>query len=218
MNNSAKNTTGIVTFDREHRNRLVKDALEWKNDGGSASEFARNQKIARTTLAGWLKGCDGQRGRVKKLGPFEETEILKLLLADSDLQSWRTVMKTVRRQSGESISRRSMFRLLGKWGLVSPNTGRGRTTRVNAIPWKQPQETMLKGSNELKGVLWQIHSGRGSEGFILTSSDSSNELDQVLTAITGGLKGRNRSLLTNHPRLADLLAVALPRWNVRLED
>ncbi len=175
------------------------------------SSFARSHGIARRTLRGWLQGHVGPLGRERKLGPFEETKILKQLLAKGCLQDWKTVQETVWRLSGESISRRSVFRLLQKWGLGPPRAVRGGTTTVKSIPWEQPQDTLQAGSLPLKGMFWQIRSGRGTEGFLLTADESSDELEQVATAIAGSLQGRKKPVFTNHPQLAELLRTALPR-------
>jgi hypothetical protein len=217
MQDSAKNAPPSVKAKIVDRDGLVREARRWVMAEGSVTEFARLHGKARSTVRGWLKGHDGHRGRNKKLGPFEETEIFKLLLADACLQNWKTVQEIVRRQSGESISRRSVFRLLRKWGFVSLSTELGETTSVEVIPWEQPQKTLQTDSKVLNGMLWKIHSGRGTEGFMLTSGESADELERVVTAISGRLRGRKRSMLTNHPRLAEPLRKALPQLDLVLK-
>ena len=179
--------------------------------------FARAHGVPRSTVRGWLQGHNGPRGRARKLGQFEETEILKLLLADAGLQDWKSVQNTARVQSGVQMSRRSVLRLLQKCGFVPNRAGPVGIATVKQTPWEQPKVTLRTSSIPLTGILWQIHSGRGSEGFLLTADESPEVLKKVATTIVKGLRKRRKPVLSNHRQLTELLRTALPQWNVQFE-
>ena len=180
------------------------------NSGGALAKFAKKHQIPRTTLIGW-RDTDGA-DRYIKLYPFNESKIMELLFASPDLQNWSSVKEAVHLQSGENLSRRSICRLLQRWGLNIQEKIPAGVVTVRAKNWRQPPETQHLEIRPVEGVLWQLISGRGVEGFMLTGSKSAGDLERVAAGVVKKLKGRWRKLRTNDERFAEVLGSKLPNY------
>ena len=201
MPNRDKNTTPLLDPSEDARRELVRSARRHLANGGTSAEFAKEHGLPRTTVIGWYKGHDGPRGRPRKLPCFNETEILKLLLDHKVLHDWKSVKKLIRRQSGEDLSHKSVFRLLGRWGLNHRTGGlRGRVL-LSGEPWQQPMDSVEDRAIPLEGMLWRIVSGRGVEAIMLTAGESEEELKQVADAAGKWNTGRRTCLKTDHAGL-----------------
>lgn len=185
---------------------LVRSLSEWKAGGGSIAEFARNQGIPRTTVLGWSRPKKGGVGRPQQLPPFNETAILRTLVESSGMQDWRSVRELVSQQSGDRLSRRSVFRYLRRWGLGDATRELPATDLVVVVrEWEQPAKTLHAKATPLTGILWCVLSARGCEGFSLTGIDLGRSPERVAKALHEKFKGTRRTLRTDHPDLERLL-------------
>lgn len=203
-------------MDEIGRINLVRSAGKHVKNGGTPADFAKKHGLARSTVIGWCKNHKGPRGRPRRLEPFNETKILELLSTESGVHSWRTVQGLVRRQSGERMERRSIFRLLKKWRLSPVSTPPIEIPTITASEWIQPAETVNQRHDPLRLILWRMLSGRGMEWFMLTSENSAAAAGKVAAAAVGCFKNRKRELRTNNPYLAESLRGKLKGWRVDL--
>lgn len=216
MQNRVKNPTPPPDRGGVARRKLVRLARQHESCGATAAEFARKDNLPGTEEKRLVKSRAGSRGRPRKLHCFNETQILKLLFGENGFQDWESVKELIRRQSGEDLSRKSVFRLLGRWG-INHRTGsqRGRILLLGG-PWQQPMDTVDGRAAPLEGMLWRIVSGRGVEAFMLTSENSAAAAGKVAAAAVGCFKNRKRELRTNNPYLAESLRGKLKGWRVDL--
>lgn len=202
MQNRVKNPTPPPDRGGVARRKLVRLARQHESCGATAAEFARKDNLPGTEEKRLVKSRAGSRGRPRKLPCFNETQILKLLFGENGFQDWESVKELIRRQSGEDLSRKSVFRLLGRWG-INHRTGsqRGRILLLGG-PWQQPMDTVDGRAAPLEGMLWRIVSGRGVEAFMLTAGESEEELKRVASAVVDWREGSRKPLETGHPGLA----------------
>ncbi len=204
----------------EQRSSLIKAARTCLNQGGSIAAFARENKVPRTTVMGWLKGHDNPRGRPRKVEVFNEIEVLQRLMARDGLQNWATVREEFRNQSGELLARRTVFHVLAKWGIVRKWRPGSNLLILHASEFRALEQ--LNGNSAQARTLWQILSRRGSEGFVLTPGNTQDDLNKVVRAFQPALVGRRQRLQTNHEGLYKLLendcSIELASPSLALQD
>jgi transposase len=216
MSKSAKSSTGPPNLVSDERLALVRLARRHVRDGGTAAAFAKTHGLSRTTVIGWCKDHDGPLGRPRKLETFNETKILECMSADQSPHTWKTIQNLVRKQAGERMERRSVFRLMEKWGLSVEPTPKNGIRAITANEWIQPAVSLHHGHKPARMTIWRLLSGRGMECFMLTPDDSGATAERVGAAMVKRLRGRNRRVQTNHPGLAKVLRETLPKWEVTL--
>lgn len=198
--NSAKSSTSRSRLAEVERLKLVKEARAAKKaqDGSlnaMATKFAEEHDLPRTTVVGWMQNHGNPMGRPRELPKFNETQILNALFGQRTLLDWQSVKEQIKKQSSDVLSRRSVMRLLNRWGLICPEDERKGQTQLRRTPWQQPHETIhLIKDPALKGTIWRIINGRGTEAFMLTRNDSDIEIGFVVDAIDEWTKTMRRDL------------------------
>ena len=216
MNNSAKSPTKSPKVDRSD---LKRAAILHFRDGGIPADFAKDHGIPRTTVIGWWEKWDEDReptvmGRPRKLPRYNESEVLKLVLRNSGFQDWRSVQDCIKGHSGHRLGRRSVFRLMKRWGLSSRKSEAGAGVFLLFGQWIQPTDTIDRtvdrsGSGH-RAHIWRLIVRGGMQGFMFTKDESKAALDAVARALDKKLDGNNRMLRTNHAGLARLLRKISP--------
>jgi transposase len=161
-------------------------AIDHFKEGKSAKEFAAEYHLPRTTAIGWYQRWRSdnemvQEGRPRKLPPFNESKVLETLRAERVFHDWKSTRDLIRAQSGEVLGRRTILRLLERWGITAGRPDR-RDFCLVFSSWVQPEVTIHRGAAQ-RGTLWRLLSGRGMEGFALTHGASKADAERVAKAL-----------------------------------
>ena len=159
------------------------------------------------------------RGRPNKLGCFEATTFFMKVL---EYTSFLDVKMLIKKQGliVERMSRPTIHRLLGKWGMrvsreeLPPPSGPARIVMIWMSKWEQPAETRDQGMPMISGVLWRILTGKGLMAFMLTKDGSSETAARVALAAAASLGSRKRKILTNDPGLKLALQTQKKGWPI----
>lgn len=106
---------------KRHTPELKKQALAMFRAGETVSAVAVFLAVPRTTISGWFQvwskksEITGLCGRPSLLPQFNENEILIRIKGMGTPPTWKQASETIREQSGEKLSRRSVFRYLARW-------------------------------------------------------------------------------------------------------
>lgn len=116
-----RNTTGAKSHSLSgsgHSIEVKQKAMSMFREGAAVSVISRTLEIPRTTVSGWIQRgkkaieLPGTPGRPSSLPPFNEQEVLKKVTSKL---TWMEVREIIRAQSGETLSRRSVFRYMSRW-------------------------------------------------------------------------------------------------------
>jgi len=222
MENSAKSPTESPKVDRSG---LKRGAISHFRDGGTPAAFAEDQGIPRTTVIGWWKKWDEDRestvmGRPRKLLVYNEFKVLELMVSNDGFQDWRSVQDCIKRHSGHRLGRRSIFRLMKRWGLISRKSEAGAGVFLLFGQWIQPTDTIDRtversGSGQ-RAHIWRLIVRGGMQGFMFTKDESKAALEAVANALAKKMDGKNRKLRTNHARLENPLRKILPDLKIEV--
>lgn len=106
---------------KRHTPELKKQALDMFKVGKTVSAVAVFLLLPRTTISGWFQvwskksEVTGPCGRPSLLPQFNENEILNRIKGMGASPTWKQASEIIREQSGEKLSRRSVFRYLARW-------------------------------------------------------------------------------------------------------
>jgi transposase len=222
MTNSAKSPTESSKVDRSAQKRT---AILHFRDGGTPSAFAKDHGIPRTTVIGWRKKWDEDRestvmGRPRKLPRYNESAVLTLMTSNSGFQDWRSVRDCIRTQPGDKPNRRTVFRLMKRWGVSSREKKTGPGMFLSFDQWIQPTDTVDhtvdRSGRGNRATIWRLISRRGIEGFMFTKDASKSSLEAVAGSLAKRLKCKHRILRTNHAGLAKQLGKISPDLKIEV--
>lgn len=145
------------------------------------------------------------------------------MVATPGIQDWRSVKSLIQNMADCKISRRSVFRLLVRWGLIRHGWKPGAGTLIVAGEWSQPPETVDITVNKTgRGTfsqIWRLVFRGGMEGFIFTKDVSESSLATVAFALKAyQIKRKKRLLRTAHKPLAERLRQECPDWNIEVAE
>ena len=162
-------------------------AIEHIREGRRATEIASKLGLARTTVLGWLRHWKTHRepaqlGRPRRLPPFNESKIFEILRKERTFYNWDEVRDTIKKQSGETLSRGTIFRLLQKWEIRDGTSTENGSYILSPCRWIQPANTIHAGPAQ-EATLWRLRSGRGLEAFAFTNDESQQEAAKVFQSL-----------------------------------
>ncbi len=168
-------------------------AISFFARGYKASAVAAECGIPWTTAIGWFKKWTYDKrppemGRPRKLSPYNETEVMTLLKSTTESRDWREIEEIIWRQSGDRVDKRSIYRLMKRWGLILSERSPAAGMYLMASKWTQPPETIY-GSG-LHAIIWRLLSGRGMEAFMFTDDQSVTACEAVAGEVVKVLKNR----------------------------
>lgn len=186
--------------------------------------IAKDTGVKRTTVQGWKKKVAAKmelrcKGEQRKLGPFEETNLLGQLLGKVQFHSLATIKKYLETIYAMKFSARNAPRLLLRWGIAvnarwHQDLGKGgRPLLLWRREWRQPEDTVYQSKPPHVGILWLLITRKGMKGFMLTD-DSDDALSRVIAALETTMTPRRR-LLTNCQKFAEA-AKSHASWRVAL--
>lgn len=148
-------------------------------------------------------------GRPRKLQLFNEHQALEAILASKQVNTWRTVQEYIRRNTGDMLGRRTVFRLLKCWDISGEIGCYGTGFRVTHIPWQQPPGTIdrtidRKGYGK-RGILWRIIFRGRMAGFVFSADKSQGELQSIFEALTRWSRRPISMFHSDHRRLEQML-------------
>ena len=194
---------------KEGRLRLKALAIDHFKAGGTASAFAAEHGLPRTTVIGWAKRWESHReatkqGRPPKLAVYNESRVLDALCAERRFLDWKSARDLIKAQSGEVMSRRAVMRLLQHWRIHSGRDAKVVGFKLMSTSWHQPEITVPLGSVARQATLWQLMSGRGLEKFMFTGTGVGSDAGLVRKAV------EDWQLERRSPREAVVLACLSP--------